>query len=254
MVCDALGIELREIDDWNCCGATSAHAIDEELAKALGVRNLIQAEKVGLSKIVVPCAACFNRLRHASVRLDAEGPPQGFDGFESSAEVIHLLELLSSEARLEQLEARRFNELHQLKVVCYYGCLIVRPPEVTGAKDPENPTSMDTIMARMGISVVSWPYKTRCCGSSMSMTRTETAERLCTELADMAVRAGADAIVTACPLCFVNLDTRQRRSAPLPIFYFTELMAIFMDLAGAKAMVRRHQVSPVPLLREKGIM
>jgi heterodisulfide reductase subunit B len=253
-VCQALGIELREIDDWNCCGATSAHATDAELATALCARNLSLAEAQGLDTLVTPCAACFNRLKHSQVHLEEHGTPLGLPEVTGSARVLHILDLLSQPERLERLEARRFNELHKLEVVTYYGCLITRPPEVTGAKDPENPTTMDRILSQMDIKVQRWPYKTRCCGTSLAMTRTEVVVDLCTELANMAARAGAEAIVTACPLCFVNLDTRQRGETPMPIFYFTELMALFMDLDGARRTVRKHQISPVPLLKSKGVM
>lgn len=253
-VCAALDIELREIEDWNCCGASSAHATDEELAVALGARNLGLAEAQGLAQVVTPCAACYSRLKHSQVHLEAHGTPLGLDEVKGTTQVVHLLELLAEPARLERLEELRFTELGKLAVVTYYGCLITRPPGVTGAKDPENPTSMDRILEQIGVQVKRWPYKTRCCGTSLAMTRSDLVEELCTLLADMAVRASADAIVTACPLCFVNLDTRQRAERQVPIFYFTELMALFMDLDGARKTLRMHHVSPVALLRSKGVM
>jgi heterodisulfide reductase subunit B len=253
MVCKALGIELHEIEDWNCCGATSAHALDSDLSLALGARNLALAEASGLDQVMVPCAACFNRLRHAAVHVEEQGTPLGLPSVEGRTEVVHLLDVLATEDRLEALEARKFNELHALKVVPYYGCLITRPPEVTGAVDPENPTSMDRLLERMSVEVLRWPYKTRCCGTSLSMTRTDLVEKFSTEIVLMAQRAGAEAIVTACPLCFVNLDTRQHVPEPLPIFYITEVMALYMDADGARSLLRRHQVSPTPLLRSKGM-
>lgn len=253
MVCAELGIELHEIEDWNCCGATSAHALDNDLSLALGARNLALAEASGLDQMMVPCAACFNRLRHAAVHIEEHGTPLGLPSVEGRTEVVHLLDILATEERLEALEARKFNELHKLKVVPYYGCLITRPPEVTGAVDPENPTSMDRLLERMAVEVLTWPYKTRCCGTSLAMTRTDLVEKFSTELVRMAQRAGADAIVTACPLCFVNLDTRQQTKEPLPIFYITEVMALYMDAEGARSLFRRHQVSPTPLLRSKGM-
>lgn len=253
MVCAALGIELHEIEDWNCCGATSAHALDNDLSLALGARNLALAEASGHDQLMVPCAACFNRLRHAAVHIEEQGTPLGLPSVEGKAEVVHLLDILATEERLEALEARKFNELHKLKVVPYYGCLITRPPEVTGAVDPENPTSMDRLLERMAVEVISWPYKTRCCGTSLAMTRSDLVEKFSTEIVSMAQRAGADAIVTACPLCFVNLDTRQQTAEPLPIFYITEVMALYMDADGARSLLKRHQVSPAPLLRSKGM-
>lgn len=252
-VCKALGIELREIDDWNCCGATSAHALDNDLSMALGARNLALAEASGQEQLMVPCAACFNRLRHAAVHVEEQGTPLGLPSVQGSAEVVHLLDLFDREERIEALQARKFNDLGKLKVVPYYGCLITRPPEVTGAVDPENPTSMDRLLERMDVEVATWPYKTRCCGTSLSMTRSDLVEQLSSELVRMAQRAGAEAIVTACPLCFVNLDTRQQVAKPLPVLYITEVMALYMDLDGTRSLLKRHQVTPIPLLRSKGM-
>jgi len=253
-VCTALGLELEEIQDSNCCGATSAHALDDELAVALGARNLGLAEAMGAERFVTPCAACFSRMKHSQVHLSKHGTPLGLPEVQGRTEVVHLLELLSEGTRLDRLEEQRFTGLDKLEVVCYYGCLITRPPEITGARDPENPKSMDRILERMGATVKPWPYKTRCCGTSLAMTRSDLVEELCTELSEMASRAGAEAIVTACPLCFVNLDTRQQGEQRVPIFYFTELMALYMDLDGAHKTLRMHQVSPVALLESKGVV
>lgn len=253
-VCNALGIDLVEIEDWNCCGATSAHALDDELAVALGARNLGLAEETGIDRFVTPCAACFSRLKHSQVHLEEHGTPLGLPEVEGRTDVLHLLELLAASDPLGRLEELRSTGLEKLELVTYYGCLITRPPEITGAKDPENPTTMDRILEQMGATVKPWPYKTRCCGTSLAMTRSDLVEELCTDLAQMASRAGAEAIVTACPLCFVNLDTRQQTERKIPIFYFTELMALFMDLEGAKKTLKMHQVSPVALLESKGVV
>ena len=254
-VCEALGIELREIEDWNCCGATSAHALDPELSLSLGARNLGLAEELGLDELVTPCAACFSRLRHAAKHIEEHGTPIGLPEVTGSAKVLHLLDVLATEERLEALGRKIFTELKGLRVVPYYGCLTVRPADVTGAVDPENPTSMDRLLERMGVEVRRWPYKTRCCGTSLAMTRTDVVETLVDGIVAMARRAEAEALVTACPLCFVNLDTRQSGGdEPMPVLYFTELMALYMDLDGCRKTLRRHAISPVRLLRSKGIV
>jgi heterodisulfide reductase subunit B len=254
IVCAALEIQLHEIEDWSCCGATSAHATDEELAVALGARNLCLAEAQGLAHVVTPCAACFSRLKHAQAHIEEHGSPLGLPDVTGSARVVHLLDLLADPGRLLMLERLRSTDLGALAVVPYYGCLITRPPAITGSGSPENPTSMDLILERIGVQVKRWPYKTRCCGSSLAMTRSDLVEKLCTTLVSMAVRAGAEAIVAACPLCFVNLDTRQRGERAVPIFYFTELMALSMGLDGARKTLRMHHVSPVAVLESKGVM
>jgi heterodisulfide reductase subunit B len=253
-VCGALDIELQEIEDWNCCGATSAHALDEELSLALGARNLSIAESAGPEEVVTPCAACFSRLRYAAAHIREHGTPIGLPDVKGTARVVHLLDLLATPERLDALERKAFNELGGLSAVCYYGCLTVRPPDITRHPDPENPKSMDRLLERMGVEVRSWPYKTRCCGTSLAMTRTDIVVKLCDDIVGMARRAGADAIVTACPLCFVNIDTRQSEDEPLPVLYFTELMALYMDLDGWQRTLRRHKVSPMRLLRSKGVL
>lgn len=253
-VCAALGIELAEVEDWNCCGATSAHSLDDALALALGARNLALAEAQGAEELVTPCAACYSRLRYASAHVAEHGTPIGLPEVKGRARVLHLLDLLATEARVEALRAKAFTELKGLKAACYYGCLTVRPPDITGHPDPENPTTMDRLLEAMGVEVVRWPYKTRCCGTSLAMTRTDIVAALCDDIAAMARRAGAEAIVTACPLCFVNLDTRQTSAEPVPVLYFTELMALFMDVDGCRRTLRRHAVSPVRLLKSKGIV
>ncbi len=253
-VCAALGLDLQDIEDWNCCGATSAHAMDEKLSLSLGARNLGIAEKMGAEVVVTPCAACFSRLKHAANHVAEHGTPIGLPEVTSTTRVMHILDLLATEDRLDQLEKKAFTELHRLKVVTYYGCLTVRPPDVTGHKNPENPRSMDRILERMGVEVRSWPYKTKCCGTSLAMTRADVVETLCDDISAMARRAEADAIVTACPLCFVNIDTRQTSEDQVPVLYFTEVMALFMDLDGCRRTLKRHQISPVKLLKERGVL
>ena len=252
-VCRALGIDLREVEDWNCCGATSAHALDPDLAVALGARNLALVERDGLGKVVVPCAACFSRLRHAAAHVADHGTPIGLPEVHGTAAILHLLDLLATPERLAEIASLVRTDLSALRAVPYYGCLIVRPPSVTGCSEPENPSSMDRLLAAAGVEVRSWPYKTRCCGTSLAMTRTEVVEALCTELAAMARRAGAEVLVVACPLCFVNLDSRQRSEAQMPVLYFTELLALAMGLEGSRATLWRHGVSPKRLLAAKGI-
>jgi len=170
-------------------------------------------------------------------------------------EVLHLLDVLATPETLDALEVwPGAASLGGLRAVCYYGCLTVRPPRLTGADSPENPTSMDRLLGAMGVDVCQWPSKTECCGSSLSLTRTELVVDATTEIADTAKRAGAEVMVTACPLCFVNLDMRQSAGVPVPVMYFTELMALYMGLPGAHRTLRHHQVSPVGPLRARGVV
>ncbi|MDI7268070.1 MAG: CoB--CoM heterodisulfide reductase iron-sulfur subunit B family protein [Myxococcota bacterium] len=255
-VCEALGIELRELHDWTCCGASSAHALDDFVGLALPARNLSLAESAGLD-LVVPCAACFNRLRGAAHRMAGDGGtiPAGVTPYAGRVAVRHLLEFLAAGAPLEALRSAAKRGLGGLPVVPYYGCLTVRPAEVTGAPDAEDPTDLDRILGALGADVRRWPYKTRCCGAALTLPRSDVVADLCGEIVSMARRAGAEAIVVACPLCFMNLDRQPRAAgeAPVPVFYFTELAGLAMDLPAARKWLPKHLVDPRPVLAGRGI-
>lgn len=259
-VAGELGIELRELADWSCCGATSAHCTDEFLSIALPARNLVLARKEKLD-LVVPCAACFSRLKAAEKALQGE---QGLEfdlDHGGDIEVLHLLDLFTRPEVLENLEERIQRPLKGLKVACYYGCLIVRPPETTGAEHWEDPRALDDLVRRLGGESVSWPYKTECCGGSLVLTCPDIVYRLTGRLLDMAREAEADCMVTVCPLCQSNLDTRQQeigaaggKTYDIPIFYFTELLGLALGMRKAKRWLRRHFISAGPLLRAREIL
>ncbi len=257
-VSQMLGVELREVPDWNCCGASSAHVTDGALALNLAARNLNLANELGMD-MVVPCAACYSRLKAAEKE---SSPGQG--GTEKrpwNFRVLSLLEFMVSPEVWEKIAALKKRPLQGLKVVCYYGCLFVRPPKITGAKNYENPEEMDRLMKLLGVESIPWSYKTDCCGGSLVLTRTDIVRRLAQKLFDKALEAGADAIVAACPLCQSNLDTRQEeisreagKKYAVPILYFTELMGLAFGHPDARKWFRRHFVNPQKLLSTKGLM
>jgi heterodisulfide reductase subunit B len=144
-----------------------------------------------------------------------------------------------------------------LKLVCYYGCLLTRPPQVTGARHPENPVELDELMAALGAEVHDWSYKTVCCGAAHSLTRPDIVLKLSSSLIEQAHLAGADAIVVACPLCHTNLDARQFQMGleePMPVLFFTQLMALALGLPVKEAMLQKNLIDPRPLLQEKGLV
>ena len=260
VVCEALGIELVEIPDWNCCGATSAHALDKTLSVALPARNLVLAEQMGMD-IAVPCAACYNRLMSANEALKNDPKlkkeiestlPHPFQG---TARIRPLVDVLVNEAGLDKIAEAVKRPLSSLKVACYYGCLLVRPPKILGFDDAEDPQSLDNLVKTLGAEAVDWPHKTECCGASFALTRTDIVFKLTGDVLRMAKQAGANCIVCACPLCMANLDMRQAHiekmtgeKLDLPIFFFTELMGVAMDLDVERAL-ERHFVNPKPLLQ-----
>jgi heterodisulfide reductase subunit B len=249
-----LDVELVELPDWSCCGASSAHATDEALAIDLPARNLSIAEAQGMD-LVVPCAACYSRLKTAERKTSGDGARDG------GIRVLNPLEFLLAAGLSAKMEGLLKRPLTGLKVVCYYGCLLVRPPDVTGTKGYEHPEEMDRLIELTGAEPVPWSYKTDCCGGSLVLTRTDIVMHLAGRLFEKAVEAGAEAIVAACPLCQSNLDSREeeiaRRSGSrygLPVFYFTELIGLAMGHRDADKWLRRHFVDPRKLLASKGLV
>ena len=242
-VCRALGIALEDIPDWACCGSTPAHASSDSLAVALPAFNLQKAQAAGLP-VMVACASCYARLRTATHRIGREpedrrraeritGRP--YDG---GVEVRHVLDVLANRLGPDGIRAKVLRPLAGLKVACYYGCLLTRPPEVVAFDDPEHPSCMDDLMAAAGAEAVDWPFRTECCGASLSVTHSGVVGRLAHRLLTMAREAGADCLAVACPLCQVNLDLRQADAAkahgaflPMPVLYVTQLLGLALGLS-----------------------
>ncbi len=262
-VCSILNIQLHELEDWTCCGASSAHCTDEELAFQLAARNLAIAERRGLP-LLVPCVACYSRFKMAEkeVKEHSEGLSKGIKfPYKGNVQIRYALDFFCEESILEEVKRKRVKPLSGLKVVCYYGCLTVRPPKVTGIHDYENPQHMDRLMELLGAEPIQWSYKTDCCGASLVMTRTDIVRNLGQKLLSMAKEADADCLVTGCPMCQSNLDTRQDelekeggQKFDLPILYFTELMGLALEHKDVKKWLDRHITDPIKVLNLKGLI
>jgi heterodisulfide reductase subunit B len=259
-VCRILDIELDELSDWNCCGAGSAHCTDEVLSIELPVRNLVKAEEAGLD-LVIPCAACFNRFKVAEKHIREGKEPVIDTPYLGNVPLKHLLDFLSEEENLKLIKEKIEKPLNGLKVACYYGCLITRPPKITDAKNHENPQVMDDMLSLLGAETSPWSYKTDCCGGSLMLSRPDIVAQLSGKLIQMAEEAGANCIATACPLCQANLDTKQaviskdlEREIHFPTFYFTELLGLALGYEKADKWFRRHVVDPRDLLKSKGLL
>ncbi|MDI6709116.1 MAG: CoB--CoM heterodisulfide reductase iron-sulfur subunit B family protein [Thermoanaerobacterales bacterium] len=266
-VCAALGIELEELTDWTCCGATSAHASDRFLSVALPARNLTLSQATGLD-LAVPCAACYQRLRVAELALAADpglraevaraaGEP--FAESANPGRVRSLLEIFSGTALKERIDAAMKHPLEGLSVACYYGCLLVRPPAVTGFDDPEQPHTMDDLLAACGATPVDWGYKTECCGASLALSNEAVVLKLTHDILRVARAAGAHCLAVACPLCQSNLDTRQGHvnrafgeNFALPVVYFTQVIGLALGLAPKELGLNTHFVETGPVLRALG--
>jgi heterodisulfide reductase subunit B len=264
VICQALGIELEEITGWICCGASSAHMTSELLSVALPVKNLVLAQELDLD-MAVCCAACYSRLRLANKAMSS-GEGRRMDGvdeivgasYRGEVKVKHLLEIITTEYGLDALQEKVTTSLDGLKVAAYYGCLLVRPPEVVAFDDPENPTSMDELITTLGAEALAWPYKIECCGGSLSLTRTDVVLKLARDILQAATDAGAECILVACPLCQANLDLRQaqvnkryKTDFRLPILYFTQLIGLGLGMDPRELGLGKLIVSPKKLLRAK---
>ncbi len=236
-------MELVEIPDWNCCGASSAHSLNHFLSVALPARTLGIAEDMGLD-VASPCAACYNRLKSAEVELKADSELRGrineslekpYDG---KIGVKSLLEAFYTPEIIEKTRELSTYKLNGLRPACYYGCLLVRPAKVTRFDDCEDPQSMDELMKACGAEPVEWFFKTDCCGTNLTMSKSEMVAKMTGEIIRNAKAQGANCIVTACPLCATNLEMRQEAGGKLlgedlsmPVFFFTELMGLAFNVA-----------------------
>lgn len=252
-----LGVELWQIPDWSCCGATSAHSTSKLLSMALPARNLAFAEKEGLD-VLAPCAACYSRFRATErcVRQDAETRKQVEEaiGMEYAAtnSTVSVLELLAGKVGLDAIASKVTKPLKGLKPACYYGCFLVRPAEYTGFDDPEYPESMDNVMRTLGADPVAWSYQTECCGAGLASTHPEVGLKMAYAVLRNAVEQGADSIVTACPLCEMNLDMRRGQiekklgvKVDLPVYYITQMVAVACGESPKGVGINRHFVEAV---------
>jgi len=255
----ALDIELKEVDDWSCCGASSAHSTNFDLSIALSARNLVAAEKEAMD-LMVPCAACFNRFKTAEHHLKADkelkSKIEGIIGakYQGGITIRNPIDIIYNDVGLETLAAKVVKPLTGLKPVSYYGCLLLRPPEVCQFENYENPFMLDRIMGSIGADVKNWSYKTDCCGGSLAISKTAIVVELCDKLMSAAREAGANCVVTACPLCMANLDMRPSSDMKLPVFYFSELISLAMGLSGAQETFKSHIFDPQPLLRQLNLI
>jgi heterodisulfide reductase subunit B2 len=260
-VAKLLGLELEELPDWTCCGSSSAHVTSDKLATSLAGRNLIIADKIG-QDLLVPCSACFARLKSADKDLKdgktVEGMPHQYKG---QFKIKHAADMIHENVDEKTITTRIKKSLEGLNPVCYYGCLTTRPPKITGAADPEDPQSMDEIMKVLGANVKNWSYKADCCGGNLMLTHPELAKKLVKKLYDMALEAGADCIVVGCPMCQSNLDTRQKeilrddgKRYDLPVYYFSELMGLALGDPSAEKCINKHLTDAKSLLKKKGLI
>jgi heterodisulfide reductase subunit B len=263
-VAAALGIELAEIKDWTCCGASAAHQTDRALAASLAAANLVLARDMGLD-MVVNCAACYNRSKNANYEVShspamrervGQALGQPYDG---SVAVRHFVEVLIKDLGTARLRRSFKNSLNGLKVACYYGCYLVRPPEVTQFDDPENPTILESLVEAMGGESLDWPGKVDCCGGGLNLTRTDITVQRSGAILETALAAGAACLAVACPMCQTSLDLRQKdiekatgKRYDMPVVYITQLLGLCLKIPPRELGLNRLMISPAPVIKAAG--
>ncbi len=259
----ALDIELVVPPNWVCCGSSPAAATAPKLANLLSMHTVSSVEQMGLDTLTSPCSACFARLKASEQKVTRdqqvarEVEAQTGYAYNGNVKVQHLLDAIVDRAGLEKIASRVQTPLSGLKVACYYGCLMTRPPKITGAENPEYPTGMDDLLRVLGAEPTAWSSKTECCGNSLSVTHTPVALEMSGRILEDAQDCRAEAVVTMCPFCQTNLDARQDQMGlrhKSPILYATQLMTLAFGLGAKAALLNKNFVDPRPLLKKKNLL
>ncbi len=247
-VLEKLGIKVEEIPDWNCCGAASAKSLDHRLSILIPARNLKNAATLE-GDVYVPCAGCYNNLMKAKAALQNDEKRREIEKelgvFNRVPQVYPLMKLFSEEGVKAVLSKHKLNT--SVKVAAYYGCAFLRPDDVLKNENPELPTSIDEVISSVGMETVDWPLKSFCCGGDLSLADSNVVAKLSNKIITYAKEAGAEAIVTGCPLCQANLEMRQ--SEVFPVFYFTEIIGIALGV-DKKVWWKKHLVDPTNIVKK----
>ncbi|MBF0469684.1 MAG: hypothetical protein HQK61_12500 [Desulfamplus sp.] len=253
--CRRIGYELVELKDWNCCGSSSAHSINDKAAFGLAARNLSLAPPD--RPLLAACPSCLLRLQQTQLhlandsRLRKEYETMWGKPFNKDLKIMHFFEMLAKIDLLDFIEGRQ-QRLEKLKFVTYYGCMLARPPEMN--RGPNYHGLIEKILASIGAQACRWPSGAKCCGTFLSAARPDIVTPVVNEIMRQAVDSGADCIVTACAMCHMNMEIRCSIKNPIPTLHFSEVLSLAMGIQDYKAWFARHLVDPVPMLKSKGII
>lgn len=257
----ALDVQLDELEDWICCGATAAHTLNHKLATALPARNLGIAERMKLNKLFAPCPMCSMELKKASDELQAseqlrqEMTKIVETSVSGEVDVLNLIQVFQA-VGYDVVASRAKKKLEEFKPACYYGCLLTRPPKTLKFDDPEDPTSMEELLKALGAAPVDWNCKTICCGGGLTLSDEKGVAKLTCRILQNALDSGANCVVVACPMCQVNLDMRQADarklglSADVPIFYLSDLVGFALGVSSGELGVDKRYVAVPSNLRK----
>lgn len=253
--CELVGIELVELEDWNCCGSSSAHSVNHDVARMLPWRNLSLAPEG--RPLLVACPSCMIRLKQAHLKLkndpDQQAEYQAAWGrpFDPDLSIIHFFEIFNR-IRLRDFLDEPETRLKGIRVAPYYGCMLSMPPDLRF--EPGYRGIMETTLSRLGAEIVPFGYTTRCCGTYLSVAKPGLAEKVVSDIVSNAMTAGAECLVTACAMCHLNLEIRCNVPDPIPTLHFSELLSMALGAEDRKRWFPRHIVDPVPLLEKRGLL
>jgi len=265
---EVLGFKLDEVPRWNCCGAVYSLAEDDLIHQVAPVRNLIRAKEQGNDELVTLCAFCFNTLKRANLLMKEDAEKRNtLNSFMSEevdysgeVKVVHLLEVLRDDIGWEALAQKVKLPLRGLKAAPYYGCTLLRPREIA-IDSIENPTILAEFLKALGASPVDFPESTRCCGSYQVISSPDDISEYARPILNSALKHGAEALVLTCPLCDYNLAWGQKELMKkqsgftgIPLFYFTQLLAIALGLGPQVCHFELNYGSPESLLRERNLL
>jgi heterodisulfide reductase subunit B len=258
--CEIIGLRLTELEDWNCCGSSSAHCLDNDLALNLAARNLslVPAGR----PLLIMCPACFKNLLSARVHLKSHPEKRRAQerrwgaAIDADLEIINFLEILHLLGRLRPMgvvpELTLAHSLAGLKAAVYYGCMNMFPPDLRRAGPSTD--LMRGQLEQLGAEVVTWPSQNRCCGTFLAATNPEVVGPLVNKIMDEAIQSGAQCLVTACAMCQLNLEIRCTLKKQIPTLHFSEVMALVLGAKDYQGWFNRHLVDPRPLLREMSLI
>ncbi len=265
----AIGVEVEELDRWNCCGTVFSLTTDDLIHHVAPIRNLIRVKEANTDKVMTVCAMCYNTLKRANERVKSD--PDSLEilnnfmdreeiKYEGDVKIFHLLEFLKNEITFENIAKQIVKPLKKLKIASYYGCLLIRPKEI-GFDDMENPTILEDLMAVIGADSIDFPYKTECCGAYQTVDNPGIVAERTYHILSSAQDQGAEIVVVSCPLCAFNLDQRQKVTAEkysdfkhIPVLYFTQPLAIALGCPDETLRFDLNFIDPQPVLREKGLI
>ena len=266
-IIEALGHEIEEMEDWNCCGVASSLTDDDLMHHLAPLRNLIHVEDLGQDKIITLCDMCYNTLKQTNLRIkekpdDLETLNSFMDrenDYKGTVKVLHFLEFLRDEVGFDVLKKMVKSPLKGMKIMPYYGCMLLRPREVA-IDDAEEPTIMKDLLTTLGAEVIDNPFKIECCGSYHTIEEKKLVSERAYRITNFAVERGSDAIVLSCPLCRFNLDVRGKEAERLynnykqvPVYYYSQLIAVALGLDPKYCGFGDHAVDPILLLKKKGV-